>query len=116
MGVDRETAFRVAGGFGGGMGRMAGTCGAVTGAFMAIGMKYGMTDPAQTQDKEATYEKVRGFAAAFKRRFGSLICKDLLGCDIGTPEGSDYAHAHGLFKTRCAELVRGGVEILEAVL
>ncbi len=41
IGLDKETALRISGPFGGGMARMGDTCGAVTGAFMAIGLKYG---------------------------------------------------------------------------
>ena len=44
FGLDREAALKLAAGFGGGMGRMAGTCGAVTGAFMVLGLKHGPTE------------------------------------------------------------------------
>jgi hypothetical protein len=43
FGLQDEPGFRIACAFGGGMGRMAKTCGAVTGAFMVIGLKYGQT-------------------------------------------------------------------------
>ena len=56
LGMDRETALKVAGGFGGGMGRMAGTCGAVTGAFMVIGLVHSMTKKGDLQQKELSYE------------------------------------------------------------
>ncbi|MFZ4394993.1 MAG: C-GCAxxG-C-C family protein [Kiritimatiellia bacterium] len=62
---------------GGGMGRMAQTCGAVTGAYMVVGLKYG----AATGDREAkekTYRLVRECAAQFRAKNGSLACKDLL--------------------------------------
>jgi len=42
FGVDREKALKISTGFGGGMGRLGGTCGAVTGAIMVIGLKYGI--------------------------------------------------------------------------
>src|SRR5271157_2593387 len=87
FGLDQKTALKLAAGFGGGMGRMAGTCGAVTGAFMVLGLKYGAVSPDDRQAKELTYERVRMFAARFKERNGSLECRELLGCDISTPEG-----------------------------
>ena len=37
LGLDKETAARIAGGFGGGIGHLGETCGAVTGAIMAMG-------------------------------------------------------------------------------
>ena len=45
LGPDRTESLRTASGFGGGTGRMARTCGVVTGAFMVLGLKYGHTDP-----------------------------------------------------------------------
>ena len=50
LGLSRKTALKIAQGFGGGMGRMTKTCGAVTGAFMVLGLKYGNAD---IHDKEA---------------------------------------------------------------
>src|SRR5271157_2412795 len=85
FGLDRDTVLKLAAGFGGGMGRMAGTCGAVTGAVMVLGLKYGAVSPDDRQAKELTYEKVREFAARFKEREGSLVCRELLGYDINSP-------------------------------
>ena len=113
LGMDLETALKVAAGFGGGMGRMAGTCGAVTGAFMALGLKHGGPD---SQSKEKAYELVREFAGRFKARHGSLECRDLLGCDLSTPEGRERAQQQGLHSTVCTQLVRDAAEILEGLL
>ncbi|UCD85357.1 MAG: C_GCAxxG_C_C family protein, partial [Deltaproteobacteria bacterium] len=52
FGLDRETALKVAGAFGGGMGRMGEVCGAVTGAFMVIGLKHGMVKGEDNKAKE----------------------------------------------------------------
>lgn len=49
-GLDVDTALKIASSFGGGMGRLREVCGAVTGMFMVVGMKYGYTDPS---DKKA---------------------------------------------------------------
>ena len=80
------------------MGRMAGTCGAVTGAFMALGLRFGGTTP-DREAKERVYEKVREFADRFKARNGSLLCRDLLTCDVSTAEGYEAAKERGLFAT-----------------
>jgi C_GCAxxG_C_C family probable redox protein len=113
FGFDGQSALRLASGFGGGMGRMAGTCGAVTGAFMVLGLKYGRASPSQ-EAKETIYERIREFADRFKARNGSLTCKDLLGCDISTVEGLELAKS--LFATTCPKFVRDAVEILEEML
>jgi C_GCAxxG_C_C family probable redox protein len=115
LGLDEADALRVAAGFGGGMGRMAETCGAVTGALMALGMKYGGTTPDRAT-KERVYQQVRQFAAQFKTLHGSLACRDLLGCDIGTAEGQKIAVEQNLFVAKCPEFVRAAAEILEELL
>ena len=113
LGMEGETALRVAAGFGGGMGRMGRTCGAVTGALMTLGLKHGGS---QAQAKEKTYELVREFAGRFKARHGSLDCSDLLGCDISTPEGREQIEQQQLHSTLCPKIVRDAAEILEELL
>ena len=112
-GLDYATAVKIASGFGGGMGRMGGTCGALTGAFMALGLKSGGAD---AESKEKTYALVRRCAARFKTRHGSLQCKDLLGCDIGTTEGQKLIKEKNLHSTICVGIVQATAEILEELL
>jgi C_GCAxxG_C_C family probable redox protein len=115
FGLDRETALRVAGGFGGGMGRLGEVCGAVTGAFMVIGLKHGKIRPEDDEDKtkKKAYALVYEFADRFRARHGPILCRELLGCDISTPEGRAQAKEKGLFNDLCPRLVRSAVEILE---
>lgn len=115
IGMDREMALKLASPFCGGMGRLGKTCGAVTGAFLAIGLAHGSAEP-DGQTREETYARVNEFAARFIERNGSLECRDLLGCDIGTPEGYREATERNLFETVCEKLVRDAVEIVEKLL
>jgi C_GCAxxG_C_C family probable redox protein len=116
FGLDTETALKIATGFGAGMGRMSETCGAVTGAFMAIGLKYGKSKAEDNQAREKTYELVREFASRFKACNGSIVCKELLGCDLGTPEGMKFAKETGVTAKTCPKLVQNAVEILEEMM
>jgi C_GCAxxG_C_C family probable redox protein len=116
FGLDRETAFKVAGAFGGGMSRMGETCGAVTGAFMVIGMKHGKTRAGDDDAREKTYELVNEFAARFKRKNGSVLCRELLGHDLSTEEGREAVAEKNLFITVCPRFVRDAGEILEALI
>lgn len=116
MGMDRETALKVSAGFGGGMGRMAETCGAVTGAMMAIGLKHGTADATDSEAREKTYELVRRFAEEFRAKHGSLDCRDLLGCDISTAEGREQARERNTHDDVCPQLVRDAAEVLERIL
>jgi C_GCAxxG_C_C family probable redox protein len=116
LGLDRETALKVAGGLGGGMGRLGEVCGAVTGAFMVIGLKYGKTRPEDDEAKERAYGLVTEFADRFKSRNGSILCRELLGCDISTPESRAAAKEKDLFATLCPKLVQDAMEIVEQML
>jgi C_GCAxxG_C_C family probable redox protein len=115
IGLDRESALRVAGGFGGGMGRLGEVCGAVTGAFMVIGLKHGKSRPEddENETKEKAYALVYEFADRFRARNGAILCRELLGCDISTPDGRAQAKEKGLFSDLCPKLVGDAVEILE---
>jgi C_GCAxxG_C_C family probable redox protein len=116
FGLEREMALRVAGAFGGGMGRMGKTCGAVTGAFMVIGLKYGNTRAEDEETKEKAYELVNEFTKRFKARNEAIECRKLLGYDISTPEGYELIYEKGITKDLCPGFVRDAVEILEQIL
>jgi C_GCAxxG_C_C family probable redox protein len=116
FGLSAEMALRVAGAFGGGIARLGEACGAVTGGLMVIGLKYGMTDAEDKQAKKRTYEVADRFLREFTARYGSVKCRDLLGCAIGTPSGMEEARSKGLFRTLCPGFVRHAVGILETIL
>ena len=112
LGLDPDTAARAAAAFGGGVGRTGRMCGAVSGALMVIGLRYGSADPVNKGAKESTYAIARRFLEEFEARFGSVDCPGLLGVHIGSPEGMQQARDLGLFKTRCPEYVQGAARIL----
>jgi C_GCAxxG_C_C family probable redox protein len=116
FGLDIETALKIATGFGGGMGRMGETCGAVTGAFMVIGLKYGKSKADDNQAREKTYELVREFASRFKSRNGTILCKELLGYDLSTSEGMKLAKEKGVTAALCPKFIQNAAEILEEML
>jgi C_GCAxxG_C_C family probable redox protein len=115
LGLERDTALRIASSFCGGMGRRGETCGAVTGAYMALGLKHGTSAP-DSAARDRIYELVREFAKRFTERNGSLACKEILGYEIGTPEGYARITEKKLFDTVCTKLVRDAVEIVEELL
>ncbi len=115
LGLEEEIALKIAAGFGGGMGRLGRTCGAVTGAFMVLGLRYGRNSPDQAA-KERIYARIREFADRFNARNASLTCKGLLGVDISTPEGHELARKKQLFTTVCPRFVRDAAEVLEEML
>ncbi|MFW9773235.1 MAG: C-GCAxxG-C-C family protein [Candidatus Thorarchaeota archaeon] len=116
FGLDRSTALKISTGFGGGMGRMGNTCGAVSGAFMVLGLKYGMGAKEDIDAKEKTYQYIKEFSSHFQEKCDSIICREILGCDISTPEGREYFSQNELFEKKCVQCVKAAAEILEEML
>lgn len=83
---------------------------------MVIGLLHGMTRADDQQQKERSYEVVRRFAEMFRRRHGSLECRELMGVDVSRPEGLAIARQRNIFRTVCPGYVRGAAEILEEIL
>ena len=115
-GLDAERATRHSEGLAAGMCGLGRTCGAVTGAFLAIGLVHGRTRPDDVAARDATSRRVRRLAAEFERRHGSLECPALLGCQIDTPEKRQAARDAGLFQRICPPLVRSAAELVEREL
>jgi len=88
------------------------TCGAVTGAYMVIGMKHGHAT-SNPEDKVKTKLLIQKFNEEFKVKHGSLICKKLTGFDISTPEGLSAAREEDVFHTKCPAFLKTACNILE---
>jgi C_GCAxxG_C_C family probable redox protein len=116
FGINKTEALRISCGFGGGMGRLQETCGAVTGAIMLIGCKHGKTKKEDTESTETTYKLVQEFWDEFIAKHGALTCKELLGCNIRTPEGHQYMKDHNFRELKCACYVHDASEIVEKML
>jgi C_GCAxxG_C_C family probable redox protein len=116
FGLKEETALRAASGLGAGMGRLGEVCGAVTGALIVIGLKHGHIEAKDEETKEKTYALVQDYAGRFRLRNGSLMCRELLDCNLAAPEGMEQVRQKDLFTERCPRFVRDAAEILEDVL
>ena len=112
LGLQPESAFKIASGFGGGMGWMGETCGAVTAAYMVIGLKYGATNVKDSYSRELTNESVARFADLFKERNGSTLCKDLIGeIDMTSIDGRKQIREKG----RVPQIVSDAIIVLETL-
>lgn len=115
FGLGRETALKIAAGLGGGIGRTGNICGAVTGAILILGLKYGSTNPKDKNAKYAAYKKVQEFCEEFKTRAGSIVCHELLGFDFMSQDGALKAAQPGAFE-HCPGYVEIAAEILVSML
>jgi C_GCAxxG_C_C family probable redox protein len=114
LGLDEETCIRIAAPFGGGIGHVQEVCGAVSGAAMAIGLKHG-EGTEQRDKRDRIIEITQEFIKEFKKQKGTILCRDLLGCDISTKEGLMHAREKNAFSV-CADYVRLASELLEKML
>ena len=95
LGIDDSLALRMAAAFGSGMGH-AGTCGCFTGAMLVLGLRFGPRDSAAAPAcAERLAAESRRFEDLFRQEHGSLLCRDILGIDISSPEGMARACARG---------------------
>jgi C_GCAxxG_C_C family probable redox protein len=116
LGLDRETACKVASGFGGGVGRTGNICGAVSGALMVIGLKYGKSTPENCAERERTYELVQEFVREYTALHGSVNCTELLGYDLSNPEAYAEAQEKRIAGQKCPKLVEDAVLVLEKII
>ncbi len=116
FGLDPAVAMRVAVGFGGGMGRQGHTCGALTGAYMIIGLIKGSSQPGDRETRESVYAAVREFSARFEAEYGATSCRELLGCNLADPAEYARAREEKLFKSHCPRFVAGAARLLEQMV
>ena len=109
-GLDRPTAFKLGRAFGSGMG-MGRECGAVTGAMLILGFKV-KEGSTEKETRFKVYDLNREFIRLFEQKHGTIICNDLLGVDLNTPEGRAKAVKDNLFRTLCPGFVRDAAQIL----
>jgi C_GCAxxG_C_C family probable redox protein len=107
-----EDAARLAAGFEAGIAFRGEVCGAVSGAAMAIGLKYGHSNLNEELPKERLYKLTNEFLATFEKKCGATGCNKLLNVDISTQEGIEKAIENNLFATVCANAIKTSAEIL----
>jgi C_GCAxxG_C_C family probable redox protein len=117
FGLTKDSCLRLASPFGSGIARMQQTCGAVTGALMVIGLKYGKGKNGTEEDKTHAYKLSEQFIAEFRKQHNTICCLELLdGLDMNTPEGKAEIQERELFRNNCSKYVKFAVEITESIL
>jgi C_GCAxxG_C_C family probable redox protein len=113
---DKNLAMMVSTGFGGGMGRLQETCGAVTGAFMVLSIYSGNKFLTNNERKENSYSMIQDFNGKFLSKNKTTNCKALLNCDLKTPDGKLYAKENNLFETVCEKCVLDSIKIIDEMI
>ena len=115
-GLDTTIAKKIGGAFAGGMAGNGEVCGAVVGALMLIGLKYGQHIEGDNDSKQKTIKIANEYIQIFKDEYGSIICRDLLKYDLSNEIEAQKARESGVFNTLCPVFVKYSVEIIEEIL
>lgn len=112
-GLDQSLAFKIASSFGAGMARLQETCGAVTGGFMAIGLRHGFSRADDQAARDIVLRQSKELAARFAKKFGTLKCRELLGCDLNTEEGQRIHKERNDREGICLDCVKFAASVVE---
>ena len=115
FGLDEKLTLMIGTQFGGGA-RNGEMCGAVSGALMVLGLKYGHYESDNIEQKSRAYSIASEYTKRFKELNGSIVCHDLLGYDLTIPEDMAYIKEKNLFGKVCPEMIKSAVEVLEGIL
>ena len=118
MGMDEETISKIMLPFGGGLGRLRLTCGAVSGMAAVAGMVFAKAENTPA-NKQQTYAIVQKLCAKFQQECGSLICGELLsGMKVPVEVGGvAEARTKEYYQKRsCGDMVALAASIIEEEL
>jgi len=114
--LDEVQALNMASGFGAGMGRLQETCGAVTGAFMVIGLYNSLAFQLNENRNDITAKMIQDFESNFKAKHGSTACNELINCNLNTEEGQLTFQEKNLHEKVCQRCIGDAIELLEEVV
>ena len=115
LGIEEETALKIATQFGGGA-RKGELCGAVSGALMVLGLKYGHCHGDDVAEKIRAYEIATEYMNRFIKKYKTVVCRELLGYDLSKPEDMAVIKEKNLFKTTCPQMIASATLILEEMI
>jgi len=115
FGMDQDMALKLASSFGGGMGGMRETCGAVSGMLMVAGLKWGYSEVGNLDIKTAHYARVRKLIDSFKAEHTTIVCRELLA-HLGELKKDPSARTAEYYKVRpCVMFVETAAKMLDEI-
>lgn len=112
-GFDKDTALKLSSSFGGGMGRMREVCGAVSAMFMIAGLENGYTENNNDEIKAEHYTRIQTLANEFKKKNGTIICRELLGVDADDNPIPSKRTSQYYEERPCEELIADACKIID---
>lgn len=116
LGLDRKTALKLSTGFGGGIAGKGEICGAVSGAYLTLGLRFGRSEKEDLESKQKTLDVIAEFDALFLERNGSLYCSKLLGGDMSKSEEKQKLIENKSFENICPQFIKDAAEILNQII
>jgi len=117
LGLTEDECLKIACAFGAGMGKQQHVCGAVTGALMVLGARFGKALNDAEHKKELTYKKTEEFIKKFELNNGSIHCFKLLNnLNMNIVEDEIKIHELGLYETVCESAIKDAVELIEKLI
>jgi len=113
FGLSKEMALKISCPFGGGIGGYGKTCGALTGALMVVGLKYGTTNPTDLEAKKISKEKSRQLIEIFEKKYGTSNCNDLVGFDRSNMMGTELMAKLPFFHSTCPKFLETVIVYIE---
>ncbi len=105
LGVESELIPRISTGFAAGVARTGNLCGALSGAVMGLGLRYGRDTP-ETEPGRRPYWYGGRLAEAFEESYGSVTCPGVLGLNIGDPDDYRRYSEEDMWATKCREVIK----------
>jgi C_GCAxxG_C_C family probable redox protein len=106
QGVSSELIPKIATGFAAGIGRSGEVCGAVSGAIMGLGLKYGRNILEETPPGRRPHWYATELVQAIRKRYGVASCAGVLGLDLNDPGDLETYYELDHWNTTCRELIR----------
>ncbi|MGB7538832.1 MAG: C-GCAxxG-C-C family protein [Anaerolineales bacterium] len=114
--MEENAAVKMASSFGAGLACNGYVCGAVSGAALVLGARFGFTDPAESGARERIYGKVNGMLERFQKEHGTILCRELLAIDPKNPEEWKRVREAGAFTAKCPLYVESAAKLVEDIL
>jgi C_GCAxxG_C_C family probable redox protein len=113
LGVESDLVPKIVTSIGAGFSLNGLTCGIISGAAIAIGLKYGRTG--NVENPQMAWNKTDEFIEAFRKKWGAVTCRELTGLDVKTPEGMKE-YLRSVHDYACTDRVRFAVREAMAIL
>ncbi|MBQ0037017.1 MAG: C_GCAxxG_C_C family protein [Firmicutes bacterium] len=112
--IEASQLSKLAGGFGGGIGRLREVCGAFSGAVIVLDMLYGYDNYSNDEDKKEQYSRIQEIGLQFEKDKGSLICRDLMGLNVKHSDSAPTPRTKDFYQNRpCPNIIAYVAKLLE---